>query len=302
MAKQSFHFRNAFDARNAHNFYEVFESAGIAISPVARQRIEDKMHEINSYQPVIGVMGKTGVGKSSLCNALFGDNVCKVSDVEACTREQQSVTLNTGGHGIRLVDVPGVGESRERDDEYRELYRTLIPETDALFWVLKGDDRAFSTDENFYKYIVKPYIDKGKPFFVVLNQVDKVEPYREWDHEQHCPGMKQGHNIEQKRRYVADVFGLPPSQVLAVSADERYGLVSLVDELIHTLPNDKKYIVIDQLEEENLSEQAKQEAERGFVNTVVEVIGAVVGKVVDVVVDVVVDRVLGPIRSLFSLF
>ncbi|MBM94521.1 MAG: GTP-binding protein [Oceanospirillaceae bacterium] len=298
MAKQSFNVHNAFDARNNRDFYAIFESVGVPISPVARQRIEEKMHEINNYRPVIGVMGKTGVGKSSLCNALFGEDVCEVSDVEACTREQQSVTLNTGGRGIQLVDVPGVGESRERDDEYRELYRTLIPETDALFWVLKGDDRAFSTDENFYKYIVKTYIDKGKPFFVVLNQVDKIEPYREWDVSQRCPGVTQFHNIEKKRAYVANAFGLPQSQVLAVSADERYGLVELVDELIHALPNDKKHIVIDQVEEEHRSQQAKEEAWSGFVDTVVEVIGGVVGKVV----DVVVDRVFGPIRSFFSLF
>ena len=83
-----------------------------------------------------------------------------------------------------------------------------------------------------------------------------------------------------------------------MSADERYGLVELVDELIHALPNDKKHIVIDQVEEEHRSQQAKEEAWSGFVDTVVEVIGGVVGKVV----DVVVDRVFGPIRSFFSLF
>merc|ERR1711879_252257 len=114
------------------------------------------------YQPVVGVMGKTRAGKSSLCNALFGKDVCGVSDVEACTRDQQEVELNTGGRGIKLIDVPGVGESRERDQEYSDLYRELIPKVDAMFWILKGDDRAFSTDEAFYKSIVRPYIDKGK--------------------------------------------------------------------------------------------------------------------------------------------
>lgn len=298
MSRPSVNPRNIFDAHNSRDFYAIFESAGIPVPPQARQRIEEKMHDINNYQPVIGVMGKTGVGKSSLCNALFGNNVCEVSNVEACTRTQQSVTLNTGGHGIRLVDVPGVGESRERDDEYRELYRTLIPETDALFWVIKGDDRAFSTDENFYKHIVKPYIDKGKPFFVVLNQVDKIEPFREWDEEQRCPSIHQGHNIEQKRRYVANAFGLPQSQVLAVSAAERYGLVELVDELIHALPNDKKHIVIDKVAEEHRSEQARQEADSGFIDTLIEVVEEIVGKVV----ETVVDRVFNPLRSFFSRF
>lgn len=293
------------DKLNNH-ILDVFESYGVVITPEQRARFKSGMEALASYQPVVGILGKTGVGKSSLCNALFGQDVCEVSDVEACTRQQQEVDLNTGGRGIRLLDVPGVGESRERDDEYRQLYSELLPKVDALFWVLKGDDRAFATDENFYAHIVKPYIDKGKPFFVVLNQVDKIEPFREWDEERHCPGLKQAANIEAKRRYVSDRFGLPLSQVLAVSANERYCLSDLVDELIHALPNEQKLIVLDKVEQEHRTETAKAEAERGWVNVawekVKEVVSTVVGVVVEKVVDAVVDKVFSPLRKLASLF
>jgi uncharacterized protein len=265
------------DKNKAHDqVLDKFASMGVEVTPEARQRIEERMRDIYSYQPVVGVLGKTGVGKSSLCNAVFGQDVCAVSDVEACTRVEQQVVLNTMGSGIKLLDVPGVGESNERDEEYRELYQNLIPRTDALFWVLKGDDRAFSTDENFYKHIVRPYIDKGKPFFVVLNQVDKIEPFREWDEEKRRPGIRQAQNIEDKRRYVADRFGLPLSQVLAVSANERYGLVELVDELVHALPSEQKFIVLSQVEREHHSDSARREAETGWVDTVLEVVGDVV--------------------------
>ncbi|WP_250262096.1 GTPase, partial [Escherichia coli] len=36
-----------------------------------------------SHEPVIGIMGKSGAGKSSLCNALFQGEVTPVSDVHA---------------------------------------------------------------------------------------------------------------------------------------------------------------------------------------------------------------------------
>ncbi|MBM94518.1 MAG: GTP-binding protein [Oceanospirillaceae bacterium] len=282
--------------------FSVLSGGGVPVSDAQRSRISARLDEIHSYQPVVGVMGKTGAGKSSLCNALFGKDVCGVSDVEACTRDQQEVELNTGGRGIKLIDVPGVGESRERDQEYSDLYRDLIPKTDALFWVLKGDDRAFSTDEAFYKNIVRPYIDKGKPFFVVLNQVDKIEPFREWDEQHNCPGVNQSHNIEQKRRYVSQVFDLPLSQVLAVSANERYSLVDLVDELIHALPKEQKFIVLDDVEDEYRSRKARREAEQGWLDTVGDVVGTVVGAVADSAVGRAVGKAVGSVVSVIKGF
>ncbi|VFS46840.1 tRNA modification GTPase TrmE [Budvicia aquatica] len=48
-------------------------------------------------KPVIGIMGKTGVGKSSLCNALFQADISPVSDVTACTRGALRFRLQIGG-------------------------------------------------------------------------------------------------------------------------------------------------------------------------------------------------------------
>lgn len=51
------------------------------------ERILQQINQLTHYEPVIGIMGKTGAGKSSLCNALFVGEVSPVSDVAACTRE-----------------------------------------------------------------------------------------------------------------------------------------------------------------------------------------------------------------------
>lgn len=235
-------------------------------------KIFSRVNGVLSYQPVVGVFGKTGAGKSSLCNAVFGKDVCEISDIAGCTRKPQEVILDIGGKGIKLLDVPGVGESNERDKEYAELYRSILPELDLVLWVIKGDDRAFSSDETFYKNLVRPYIDKGRPFIIALNQVDKIEPFREWDESAQKPGAKQAENIEQKRMSVAKIFDLPYSCVIPVSANEKYGLVQLVEKIIEVLPADKKAIVLDSVKAENRSENSKAEAKDGLISELFNIV------------------------------
>lgn len=241
-----------------------------------------------TYEPKVGVFGKTGVGKSSLCNALFGQDVCTISDVEACTRDTQNVLLQMGGKKITLIDVPGAGESIERDKEYAALYKKLLPELDVVLWLIKADDRALASDETFFKDVVQPCLEKNREmvFFFVLNQCDKLEPIREWNVDEHKPSANQLENIERKREDVANHFNIAPSKVIAVSANEKYHLVELIDEIVYALPKDKKITLAKNTAEENVSQRARTEAENGFFDTVKEIVKDVAGVVVDKVKDV----------------
>ncbi len=247
------------------------------LPPEARKSFSEAMIKAFTYEPKIAVFGKTGVGKSSLTNALFGQKACAISDVEACTREPKEVFMKLEGaaKGIKLLDVPGIGESSERDDEYFKLYAEILKEADMVLWVLKGDDRTFTADEAFYKTCMKPYIEKGKPFVVAVNQVDKIEPYREWDIENRKPGPTQEGNISKKILYVAKQFGdLTVSHVIPVSANEGYNLDSLVLKLIDGLPADKRYQTIHNMDQRIQEyETVKQEKSASFaeaINTIID--------------------------------
>ena len=87
-----------------------------------------------SYTPKVGVFGNSGVGKSSLCNAIFGKEVAKISDVEACTRKPQEILIGSENSGIVLVDVPGIGEPFTRLSSSDK----LTEEETAYFRPLKG--------------------------------------------------------------------------------------------------------------------------------------------------------------------
>lgn len=246
------------------------------LPPEAREKLKIEMNKFLTYEPKVAIFGKTGVGKSSLTNALFGKDVCKVSDVEACTREPQEVFLKLEGasNGIKLLDVPGIGESAERDKQYFKLYAEILKEADMALWVLKADDRTFSADEEFYRTCMKPYIDAGKPFAVAVSQVDKIEPFREWDEIKHLPGPTQEGNIAKKLNYVAQQFGdLKVSQVVAVSANENYNLSNLMLQLIKALPADKRYQTIRNMDEKlQQHEKVKKEKNSAFIDTVFKII------------------------------
>lgn len=161
-------------------------------------------------------MGKTGVGKSSLCNALFRSEVCAVNAVEACTRQPQRVRLRFGSHYLTLVDLPGVGESISRDDEYRELYRELMPQLDMVLWVLKADDRAFSVEEHFYQGYSHNTADRCHRC-CGSSTVDKTEPAEQWNWLSAQPSVSQSEHITQKRRAVARQVGTAETDILPVS-------------------------------------------------------------------------------------
>ncbi|EHS4094788.1 50S ribosome-binding GTPase, partial [Escherichia coli] len=64
------------------------------------RHILEHLRKLTSHEPVIGIMGKSGAGKSSLCNALFQGEVTPVSDVHAGPREVQRFRLSGHGHSM----------------------------------------------------------------------------------------------------------------------------------------------------------------------------------------------------------
>jgi predicted GTPase len=95
----------------------------------------------------VAVMGQTGVGKSSLINALF-DTRLPTDPVRPCTTEPTEVTVTStsSGHPLTFVDLPGVGESAAADPNYLAMYRRYLDLADVVIWALHADSRSLASD------------------------------------------------------------------------------------------------------------------------------------------------------------
>lgn len=181
------------------------------------ERILQQINQLTRYEPVIGIMGKTGVGKSSLCNALFAGDISPVSDVAACTREPLRFRLQVGERYMTVVDLPGVGESGVRDTEYAALYREQLSRLDLVLWLIKADDRALAVDEHFYHQVIGE-VYRHKVLFVI-SQSDKAEPTSGGG----PLSTAQKQNISRKIFLLHELFQ-PVHPVCAVSVRLQWGL------------------------------------------------------------------------------
>lgn len=266
----------------------------------------NQLNHLINYSPTIGLMGKTGAGKSSLINALFQSQLSPVSNVSGCTRQAQHFSMTMGSHAMTFIDLPGIGESLERDKEYHQLYRNLLPELDLIIWVLKADDRAWSSDEQCYRFLTEQCGYQPKRFLFVLNQADKIEPCRQRDEQYHQPSPDQVENLELKQQAVITAFK-PHHPVMTVSAAEGYQLTELAEQLIQVLPAEASSGVARQLSSTYRTQSIENSARNDF--------GQCVSDIVDTLIDIlplpvlikstigtVKNSIVSVAKSLWSLF
>ena len=271
----------------------IFKTTGNHATEEQFQKIQEKINEILQYEPRIGILGKTGVGKSSLCNALFGKDVAKISDVEACTRDVQEIFIQSGNKKIKLIDVPGVGENKERDKEYLKLYSELLPELDVVIWLIKSDDRSYSNEQIFFENLIKPHIEQGKNFFFVISQSDKMNPTREWNWDEYEPSDIQRANLERKKEDIKRTFNYYERPVISISVGEsnaeKFNLSDLMATVLLTLPPEKRITTVKNLEKDVID------------NKIEDIYDGAIETVLSAVWDVVTGRPIKAIKKIGGL-
>jgi len=161
--------------------------------------------------PVITIVGRPNVGKSTIFNALTRTRDALVADMPGVTRDRQYGTGHFGNSRYMLVDTGGLVDDAEGIDYLTAQQVTLaIEEADVVMFVVSARDGVTSADEE----ITRMLRQHGKPVQLVVNKTD-------------------GTNEEFS---VPDFYSLALGEPLGISAAHRGGLETMMSALFEMLP------------------------------------------------------------------
>ncbi|WP_233704080.1 tRNA uridine-5-carboxymethylaminomethyl(34) synthesis GTPase MnmE [Helicobacter mesocricetorum] len=119
----------------------------------------------------ICIIGKPNVGKSSLLNALLGDNRAIVSDIAGTTRDSIEENFMLEGHLLRLIDTAGIrknAETIESEGIQRSLQKA---ENSDLLLALFDNSRIFDEEDLEILNLLQNYKD-SKKIVAIINKND----------------------------------------------------------------------------------------------------------------------------------
>ena len=124
----------------------------------------------------LAIMGRPNVGKSSLLNALLGDERALVSPVPGTTRDPIDTELVYDGIPVVLIDTAGIRrKSSNRDQiERYSLMRGIhaMERADTVLLVIDAAAGVLAQDQHVAGYA----LEAGKGLVIVVNKIDLVEP------------------------------------------------------------------------------------------------------------------------------
>src|SRR5262245_5236011 len=118
--------------------------------------------------PVIAIVGRPNVGKSTLFNRLTGTRAALVSDVPGLTRDRRESEAEIGGYPVTLIDTAGLEEAAPGSipARMREQSEAAIAKADLVLFVLDARDGVMPADAAFARAVRA----SGRPVILVANK------------------------------------------------------------------------------------------------------------------------------------
>ncbi len=161
----------AVSASHGRNLYELLEIVFKKIS------IEEAFEEKRS-NPVLSIVGRTNVGKSTLINNLAQEKRCVVSPEQATTRDAIEIELSYQGKEYTLIDTAGI-RRKQKELNVVEKYASIrtfeaIERSDICIFVIDALEGMTSQE----KKLLSTIYEQGKSCLILVNKWDLTHDVR----------------------------------------------------------------------------------------------------------------------------
>lgn len=193
------------------------------------------MKRIKSHN--ICFLGRTGNGKTSLINALFGTTFPTDAHVSS-TKEMYTATLMAGTEdeveAYTAVDTPGIGEFSNNEKYYR-YYEHAASIADCVILVMTLD-RTDAPAQRLLLSLKDILSQRKRKYVIAINHIDSrvvtddANTYEPWNNEKNSPSEQCLKNIKERTDILKSKFeGKFPDEfeIIPVCALRRYGIENL---------------------------------------------------------------------------
>ncbi|MCR4688365.1 MAG: ribosome biogenesis GTPase Der [Saccharofermentans sp.] len=168
-------------------------------------------------KPVVAIVGRPNVGKSSLFNTLYGERISIVADTPGVTRDRIYADIEWRGREFIMIDTGGI-EPEQTDDviltKMRLQAEIAIETADVILFLTDIKSGLTSSDEEIAVMLRK----SGRPVVVAVNKVDYVgDPPAEF----------------------YEFYNLGLDNVCSISAAHRLGIGEMLDMLFEFFPEEE---------------------------------------------------------------
>lgn len=164
-------------------------------------------------KPVVAIVGRPNVGKSTLFNALAGEKISIVKDTPGVTRDRIYADVSWLDRNFTMIDTGGI-EPDSKDiilSQMREQAQIAIDTSDVIVFMTDVRQGLIDSDSKVADMLRR----SGKPVVLVVNKVDSFEKF--------MPDVYEFYNLG---------IGEP----VPVSAASRLGIGDMLDEIIAHFP------------------------------------------------------------------
>ncbi|EKZ0265620.1 ribosome biogenesis GTPase Der [Listeria monocytogenes] len=123
-------------------------------------------------KPVVAIVGRPNVGKSTIFNRIVGERVSIVEDVPGVTRDRIYNSAEWLGKEFNIIDTGGIDLSDEPFlEQIRAQAEIAIDEADVIIFITNGREGVTDADEQVAKILYR----SNKPIVLAINKVDNPE-------------------------------------------------------------------------------------------------------------------------------